>query len=166
MAIYCVVHGSFRKYPDLIQEVCASLRHAGVEILAPKASMITSFDGGFALFAGEAQMRAQAQAALTDRPSGQIDPLYLHIDELELSARTSNVFQNHRSIRFVGELVQKSEDELLRIKYLGRHALKEVNRILEKLGLSLATRLSPDVFNPAKAEADWDARRQRPVDQC
>lgn len=53
MAICCVVHGSFRKYPDLIQEVCASLRHAGVEILAPKASMITSFDGGFALFAGE-----------------------------------------------------------------------------------------------------------------
>ncbi len=59
------------------------------------------------------------------------------IDELELSVRTRNAIQN-ANIVYIGELVQKTEVELLKTKNFGRRSLNEIKEVLEDMfGLSL-----------------------------
>ncbi|MBA2662503.1 MAG: DNA-directed RNA polymerase subunit alpha [Bradymonadaceae bacterium] len=62
------------------------------------------------------------------------------IDELELSVRSFNCLQT-AGIKYVGDLVQKTEAELLKTKNFGRKSLKEIKEILEKLGLDLGLRI-------------------------
>ena len=57
-------------------------------------------------------------------------------DELELSVRSANCLQN-ANIRFIGELVQKTEAEMLKTKNFGRKSLNEIKETLSSLGLSL-----------------------------
>jgi DNA-directed RNA polymerase subunit alpha len=61
-------------------------------------------------------------------------------DEHDLSVRAQNCLRNE-GIRYVGELVQKTEPEMLRMKNFGRKSLKEIKDTLAKLGLSLGMRL-------------------------
>jgi hypothetical protein len=51
--IQCILHGSFRKHFDLIQEVHDIFTRAGIEVIAPKKSELVSVEGGFALLEGE-----------------------------------------------------------------------------------------------------------------
>jgi len=62
------------------------------------------------------------------------------VDELELSVRSANCLQN-ANIRLIGELVQKSEAEMLKTKNFGRKSLKEIKEILSEMGLSLGMKL-------------------------
>ncbi|MBM4321755.1 MAG: DNA-directed RNA polymerase subunit alpha [Deltaproteobacteria bacterium] len=62
------------------------------------------------------------------------------VDELELSVRSANCLQN-ANIRLIGELVQKSEAEMLKTKNFGRKSLKEIKEILAEMGLSLGMKL-------------------------
>jgi DNA-directed RNA polymerase subunit alpha len=61
-------------------------------------------------------------------------------DEFDLSVRAQNCLRNE-GIRYVGELVQKTEPEMLRMKNFGRKSLKEIKDTLARLGLSLGMRL-------------------------
>lgn len=56
--------------------------------------------------------------------------------ELELSVRSANCLQN-ANIRYIGELVQKTEADMLKTKNFGRKSLREIKDILQKMGLSL-----------------------------
>ena len=56
------------------------------------------------------------------------------VDELELSVRSANCLQN-ANIKFIGELVQKTEAEMLKTKNFGRKSLKEIKEILAEMGL-------------------------------
>ena len=67
--------------------------------------------------------------------------------ELELSVRSANCLQN-ANIRFIGELVQKTEAEMLKTKNFGRKSLKEIKEILSEMGLTLGMKL--DGFDPEK----------------
>ena len=62
------------------------------------------------------------------------------VDELELSVRSANCLQN-ANIKFIGDLVQKSESEMLKTKNFGRKSLKEIKEILHEMGLSLGMKL-------------------------
>lgn len=62
--------------------------------------------------------------------------LYKTVDELELSVRSANCLKK-ANIRYIGELVQKSEAELLKTKNFGRKSLKEIKEIVDDLGLEL-----------------------------
>jgi len=64
------------------------------------------------------------------------------VDELELSVRSANCLQN-ASIRLIGELVQKTESEMLRTKNFGRKSLNEIKEILAEMGLTLGMKLDP-----------------------
>lgn len=66
--------------------------------------------------------------------------LWRTVDELELSVRSANCLQN-ASIKYIGELVQKSESEMLKTKNFGRKSLKEIKEILAEMGLSLGMKL-------------------------
>ena len=68
------------------------------------------------------------------------DNLFRSVDELELSVRSANCLQN-ANIRLIGELVQKSEGEMLKTKNFGRKSLKEIREILADMGLSLGMQI-------------------------
>jgi DNA-directed RNA polymerase subunit alpha len=74
-------------------------------------------------------------------PSGGDDQplnenLFRSVDELELSVRSANCLQN-ANITLIGELVQKTEQDMLKTKNFGRKSLKEIKEILGTMGLSL-----------------------------
>ncbi len=62
------------------------------------------------------------------------------VDELELSVRSYNCLKN-ANIQSIGELVQKTEAEMLRTKNFGRKSLNEIKEILTTMGLSLGMRI-------------------------
>lgn len=66
--------------------------------------------------------------------------LYRRVDELELSVRSANCLKN-ANIRLIGELVQKSEAEMLKTQNFGRKSLNEIKDILSEMGLTLGLTL-------------------------
>jgi DNA-directed RNA polymerase subunit alpha len=66
--------------------------------------------------------------------------LYRGVNELELSVRAANCLRN-ASIRYIGELVQKTEQEMLKTKNFGRKSLNEIKEILQEMGLHLGMKL-------------------------
>jgi DNA-directed RNA polymerase subunit alpha len=66
--------------------------------------------------------------------------LFRPVSELELSVRSANCLKN-ANITYIGELVQKTEAEMLKTKNFGRKSLNEIKSILEEMGLSLGMKL-------------------------
>mgnify|MGYP001590223359 CR=1 FL=1 len=62
------------------------------------------------------------------------------VDEMELSVRSYNCLKN-ANIRTIGDLVQKTEPEMLKTKNFGRKSLNEIKEILAEMGLSLGMKL-------------------------
>lgn len=78
---------------------------------------------------------------IKEMPSKQFNEnLNRRVDELELSVRSANCLQN-ANIRFIGELVQRSESEMLRTKNFGRKSLNEIKEILGEMGLGLGLKI-------------------------
>jgi len=75
--------------------------------------------------------------------------LYRSIDELELSVRSSNCLRN-ANIRYIWELVTRTEAEMLKTKNFGRKSLNEIKEILADMGLSLGMKL--EGFEPPKKD--------------
>jgi len=66
--------------------------------------------------------------------------LFRSVDELELSVRSANCLKN-ADIKYIGELVQKTEQEILMTKNFGRKSLNEIKEILSCMGLRLGLKL-------------------------
>lgn len=81
---------------------------------------------------------------------GLNENLFRSVAELELSVRSANCLQN-AGIKYIGELVQKTEAEMLKTKNFGRKSLNEIKEILREMGLDFGMRI--DNF-PARAELD------------
>jgi DNA-directed RNA polymerase subunit alpha len=75
--------------------------------------------------------------------------LFRSVDDLELSVRSANCLKN-ANIRYIGELVVKSEAEMLKTKNFGRKSLNEIKEILTEMGLGLGMKI--DGWPPA----GWD----------
>ncbi|HTM09757.1 MAG TPA: DNA-directed RNA polymerase subunit alpha [Verrucomicrobiae bacterium] len=82
--------------------------------------------------------------------------LYRSVDELEFSVRSQNCLQN-ADIKYIGELVQKTEQEMLKTKNFGQKSLNEIKEILRGMGLELGMKL--DHF-PSREEIE-SRRRAR-----
>jgi len=72
-----------------------------------------------------------------------VENLKRSVEELELSVRSYNCLKN-ADIKTIGELVQKSEGEMLKTKNFGRKSLNEIKDILSDMGLSFGMRLDVD----------------------
>lgn len=66
--------------------------------------------------------------------------LLMKVDELELSVRSANCLKNE-NIVYIGDLVQKSESEMLKTPNFGRKSLNEIKDVLSQMGLGLGMRL-------------------------
>ena len=76
------------------------------------------------------------RAVADDRAAVKLNDVLLRpVDELELSVRSANCLQN-AEIKYIGELVQRTESEMLRTKNFGRKSLNELKKILDELGLA------------------------------
>lgn len=78
--------------------------------------------------------------AREDHRSPVNENLYRSVEDLELSVRSANCLRN-ADIRHIGELVQKSEAEMLKTKNFGRKSLNEIKQLLSEMDLSLGMKL-------------------------
>lgn len=79
--------------------------------------------------------------------ASSMDVLYRLVEELDLSVRAQNCLSN-AGIRYVGELVQKTEQDMLKTRNFGRKSLKEIKDVLQDLGLSLGMKI--EGFDPSR----------------
>jgi DNA-directed RNA polymerase subunit alpha len=89
----------------------------------------------------------------------QLDVLLKPIEHLELSVRSSNCLKS-AGIERIYELVQKSEDELLKTKNFGRKSLAEIKETLGNLNLGLSIDLHPKLKERIQAELQEEKRRK------
>jgi DNA-directed RNA polymerase subunit alpha len=99
---------------------------------------------------------------MKEEGGAQFNPnLYRSVEELELSVRSANCLQN-ANIKYIYELVQKTEAEMLKTKNFGRKSLNEIKDILAEMGLSLGMKLDgfvPPAQPPRPADSDVDENR-------
>ena len=79
----------------------------------------------------------EEQVRQTEEPELEFNPLLLKkVDELELSVRSANCLKND-NIVYIGDLIQKTEAEMLRTPNFGRKSLNEIKEVLNGMGLHL-----------------------------
>ena len=72
-----------------------------------------------------------------EKPELDFNPALLRkVDELELSVRSANCLKND-NIVYIGDLIQKSEAEMLRTPNFGRKSLNEIKEVMAAMGLHL-----------------------------
>jgi len=82
--------------------------------------------------------------------------LFRSVDELELSVRSANCLK-HANIKLIGDLVQKTEAEILATKNFGRKSLNEIKEILAEMGLGLGMKLENWPFKKMDEEIESGA---------
>lgn len=96
-------------------------------------------------------LEGQAQAAATEA-ADEVDPILLRpVDDLELTVRSANCLKAE-NIYYIGDLVQRTEVELLKTPNLGKKSLTEIKDVLASRGLSLGMRL--ENWPPASLKDD------------
>jgi DNA-directed RNA polymerase subunit alpha len=86
----------------------------------------------------EPQAEKPVSAEAADLPFNK--NLLMKVDELELSVRSANCLKNDNII-YIGDLVQKTEGEMLRTPNFGRKSLNEIKEVLGNMGLSLGMKI-------------------------
>jgi DNA-directed RNA polymerase subunit alpha len=115
-------------------------------ILQDQLSIFINFEEG----AEAAEVAEQLTPTLNEN-------LFRPVAELELSVRSGNCLQN-ADIKYIGELVQRSEAEMLKTKNFGRKSLAEIKEILREMGLDFGMRI--ENF-PGREELDRRMARER-----
>lgn len=92
------------------------------------------------IFVGEGLIVEKEEPVITEPKKKLNENLFRRIEEIELSVRSANCLEN-ADIKYIGELVQKTEAEMLRTKNFGRKSLNEIKEILSEMGLSLGMKL-------------------------
>ncbi len=110
------------------------------KILKDQLSLFITFEEG---------EERSSEGASASKPQFN-ENLFKTVDELELSVRSANCLKN-ADIKYIGEMVQKSEQEMLRTKNFGRKSLNEIKEILHGMGLDFGVKL--DGF-PARKDLD------------
>ena len=104
---------------------------ASAKILVEQLAVFAQLEGAdLASFDAPAQSRQQ-----------QFDPILLRpVDELELTVRSANCLKAE-NIYYIGDLIQRTENELLKTPNLGRKSLNEIKEVLASRGLTLGMKL-------------------------
>ena len=96
-------------------------------------------------------LEGQTQAAAAEA-ADEVDPILLRpVDDLELTVRSANCLKAE-NIYYIGDLVQRTEVELLKTPNLGKKSLTEIKDVLASRGLSLGMRL--ENWPPASLKDD------------
>jgi DNA-directed RNA polymerase subunit alpha len=129
--------GQATDYNKLIVEVWTDGSVLPQDAVAYAAKILKDHLAIFINFEEEPEGEEEAVDEARDR---MVENLSRPVDELELSVRSANCLKNS-SIRFIYELVEKTEAEMLKTKNFGRKSLNEIKEILATMGLSLGMKL-------------------------
>ncbi|MEF9438265.1 MAG: DNA-directed RNA polymerase subunit alpha [Candidatus Mariimomonas ferrooxydans] len=88
--------------------------------------------------------------------TGFNENLLRNVDELELSVRSYNCLKN-ANIRTIADLVQKTDQEMLRTKNFGRKSLNEIREVLRSMGLHFNMRIESDLHGEGSAKSEDNA---------
>jgi len=141
--------GQVTDYDKLTLEVWTDSSVLPEDAVAYAAKILKEHMNPFINFEEEVEPVEEEQEVKVEKLN---ENLFRSVSELELSVRSSNCLKN-ANITLIGELVQKSEPEMLKTKNFGRKSLNEIKAILEEMGLSLGMKL--DNF-PASGVHDED----------
>ena len=113
---------------------------ASAKILVEQLAVFAQLEGG----------DIDAIVSPSSRGSAQFDPVLLRpVDELELTVRSANCLKAE-NIYYIGDLIQRTENELLKTPNLGRKSLNEIKEVLASRGLTLGMKL--ESWPPAALE--------------
>lgn len=99
----------------------------------------------FLIFARQDEQVVEAEVGLAVPSSENVSNLLgKSVEELELSVRANNCLRN-ANITTIGELVQKTDAELMKTKNFGKKSLQEIKDELARIGLSLGMRIEQEV---------------------
>jgi len=130
--------GNVTDYDKLTMEVWTDGSIKPEEAMSKAASIMIAHLKLFQNMAGSAADEEGAEGSFSEpAEEGGSKTLEMSIEDLELSVRSYNCLKR-AGINTVAELVQKSEEDMMKVRNLGRKSLEEVKKKLEELGLSLA----------------------------
>jgi DNA-directed RNA polymerase subunit alpha len=148
--------GQITDYDKLTLEVWTDGSVAPDEAVAYAAKILKEQMNPFINFEEEPEPSEEEEEEKEEKLN---ENLFRPVSELELSVRSANCLKN-ANITLIGELVQKSESEMLKTKNFGRKSLNEIKSILEDMGLSLGMKLEnfpPDGQKAEEFEEEDDA---------
>ena len=128
--------GQITDYDKLTLEIWTNGTVLPADALGLSAKLLKDHMNIFINF--EEEMEAGAEAI--DGPAMRNENLNRSVEELELSVRSYNCLKN-ANIATIGELIQKTEAEMLKTKNFGRKSLNEIKEILAQMGLSLGMKI-------------------------
>jgi len=106
-------------------------------ILQDQLQLFVHFDEGMTMTSAPSGGMAAVSQSDADHDANQLNRYLLKkVDELELSVRSANCLKNDNII-YIGDLVQKTEAEMLRTPNFGRKSLNEIKEVLSSMGLRL-----------------------------
>ncbi len=138
-------------YERLTLEIWTTGAIRPADALSQAAKIMRDHLGIFLNIVDEPLEKEQAPTKKEIPYLNQADTLAKTIDHLELSVRSNNCLRS-AGIERIYELVQKSEDELLKTKNFGRKSLAEIKDTLGNLGLTLNLELHPKLIERIQAE--------------
>ena len=128
--------GQITDYDKLSLEVWTNGAVLPADAIGLAAKLLKDHMNIFINFEEEMETESRGEAG----PVIRNDNLNRSVEELELSVRSYNCLKN-ANIQTIGELVQKTEAEMLKTKNFGRKSLNEIKEILAQMGLSLGMKI-------------------------
>ena len=125
--------GQITDYDKLTLEVWTNGSVTPGDAIGLSAKLLKDHMNIFINFEEEMESASQSEDR---KPEIRNEYLNRSVEELELSVRSYNCLKN-ANIQSIGELVQKTENEMLKTKNFGRKSLNEIKDILVKMGLAL-----------------------------
>jgi DNA-directed RNA polymerase subunit alpha len=129
--------GQVTDYDKLTLEVWTDSSVAPDDAVALAAKILKEQLTVFINFEEEQEFEIRDEGPGEDKVN---ENLLRSVDELDLSVRAENCLQA-ANIKYIGDLVQKTESEMLKTKNFGRKSLKEIKELLAEMGLSLGMKL-------------------------
>jgi len=136
--------GHATDYDKLILEVWTNGAIRPDDAVAYAAKILKDYMSIFINFEEEVEEEEPAVDARQEQLRGLLTK---SVEELELSVRSYNCLKK-AEIKTIGELVQKTDAEMLRTKNFGRKSLNEIKELLSEMGLSLGMKVDPELLKP------------------
>jgi len=154
----CLLKAEIQYMGELVQSSprkLLNLKNFGKKSLEEVLEQLALYGLSLEMNVGDWEKPEEPSPSIAPETSGMMDPSLFDkpVDIFEFSARAHNVLENS-NIRYVGELVQKSEEYLSRLRNSGRRTAQHIQELLSELDLSLGMTL-PDWKPPVGREQDW-----------
>ena len=144
--------GQRTDYDKLILEIWTDGRVTPEEALLHSSAIVRHHLDVFVNYDKDKIEFEQAKQEVNEEQTRLRKILNMSVNEIELSVRAANCL-NNANIITVGQLAQKTEQEMLKYRNFGKKSLNEIKEKLQSLNLSLGMKFEPGLLEPLKEES-------------